>query len=366
MKAVYLDGPGTLAERTAPEPSPGPGEALLRVHTMGICGSDIEYYLHGRIGSFVPVGPLVLGHELAGEVVAVNTDAMPATAGAATAAGPTTPGTGGFGVGVGARVAIDPSIPCRVCEYCRSGRHNLCTSLRFVGTAATVPHINGGLAEYVTVPVRNCYLIPEELSWGEGTCLEPLSVAVHAVLRPGSIAGSRVLVSGGGTIGQFVALTARAFGAAVVAVSDLQPFRREFAVEQGADYGLDPADPDGMAQVSRETGGFDLILEASGAPPAVRANLELVNRGGTIVQIGSIAQSVDLPANLIMSKELRYIGSFRYGDVYPVSMNLLGTRRVDVRPLISATYPLALAKTAFDLAAERGNAIKVQVVHGGV
>ena len=358
MKAVYLDAAKHLVERESQNPTPGPGEVLLRVSTVGICGSDIEYYLHGRIGAFVPVAPLVLGHELAGEVVEMGPGTDPASR------SESAPGTGGHGVVLGSRVAIDPSIPCRVCEFCRAGRHNLCTNLRFVGTAATVPHINGGFAEYVTVPVENCFVIQDHLSWGEGTCLEPLAVAVHGVLRPGTIAGANVLVSGGGTIGQFIALTARALGAASVAVSDLQKFRRSFALDQGADYGVDPMNPDDVASVQAQTGGFDLIFEASGAPAAVRANLELVKRGGTIVQIGSIPTTVDLPANLIMSKELRYIGSFRYGDVYPLTMNLLSSRRVDVRPLISATFPLSDTTRAFELAAERGNAIKVQVAHG--
>ena len=362
MQAIYLDKARTLNERETDNPTAGPGEALIRVHTMGICGSDIEYYLHGKIGAFVPVAPLVLGHEFAGEVIAIGPPVTSPVTGETVSTKPT-PGTGGYGVEVGARVAIDPSIPCRVCEYCRSGRHNLCTNLRFVGTAATVPHINGGLAEYVTVPVANCYLVSEHLSWGEGACLEPLSVAVHAVLRPGTITGAKVLVTGGGTIGQFAALTARGMGASVVAVSDLQKCRLDFALEQGADYGIDPRNTDEMARIQEQTGGFDLIFEASGAPAAVRDNLELVKRGGTIVQIGSIGSEVELPANLIMAKELRYMGSFRYGDIYPLSMDLLTSRRVDVRPLISATFPRAESSAAFELAAERANAIKVQISH---
>lgn len=362
MRAIYLDGAKSLTEREAERPAPGPGEALIRVHTVGICGSDIEYFLHGKIGAFVPVAPLVLGHELAGEVVALGSDPISPVTGEPVQRRPL-PGSGGYGVQIGSRVAIDPSIPCRVCEYCRAGRHNLCTDLRFVGTAATVPHINGGLAEFVTVPVANCHIVPDHLSWGEGACLEPLSVAVHAVLRPGTVAGARVLVTGGGTIGQFVALTARAMGASVVAVSDPQESRFKLALELGADHGIDPRNADEMERVRSETGGFDVILEASGVPQAVRANLELVSRGGTIVQIGSIGTEVQLPANLIMSKELSYLGSFRYAEIYPISMNLLESRRVDVRPLISATYPLSETRTAFDLASKRSNAIKVQISH---
>lgn len=343
MKAVYLDGAKNLIHDTASMPEPGPGEVRIRVHTMGICGSDIEYYLHNRIGSFVPQGPLVLGHELSGEVVEL--------------------GPGVQAPEIGTRVTIDPSLPCRNCEYCRAGRHNLCNAMRFVGTAATIPHIPGGLAEFVSIPATNCYPVADHLSWGEGACLEPLAVAVHAVLRPTRIAGARVLISGGGTIGQFVALAARAFGAAIVAVSDLQESRRAFAVEQGADMGLDPTKHDEMAAAKLATGGFDTIFEASGAGPAVRSNLEIVNKGGTIVQIGSINGDVEIPANLIMSKELCFMGSFRYGDIYPVAMNLLSTRRVDVRPLISKTYPVSQVSEAFELASQRSNTIKVQVEH---
>ncbi len=341
MKAYYLDGIETLALREGKRPSPGQGEVVLRVNTMGICGSDIEYYLHNRVGSFVPRGPLVLGHELAGEVIEHG-------------AGVTDPA-------IGARVAIDPSMPCRRCRFCRVGRHNLCDSMRFIGTAATFPHISGGLGEYVAVPAENCYVVPDHLSWGEAACLEPLAVAVHGCLRPGSLAGANVLVTGGGTIGQFVALVARALGAGTLAVSDPQPFRRDFAVEQGADVGVDPGDAAAMERARNEAGGFDVVFEASGAPPAVRANLELVNKGGTIVQIGSIPAPVELPANLIMAKELRVMGSFRYGEVYGTAMNLLATRRTDVRPLISATYPFEKTSEAFKLAADRGETVKVQV-----
>ena len=352
MKAWFLEGIETLALKDSDAPKPGPGEVLLKVHTMGICGSDIEYYLHNRVGSFVPRGPLVLGHELAGEVVEHG---PPDDRGPQVAPPP-----------VGSRVAIDPSMPCRVCRYCRAGRHNLCERMRFIGTAATFPHISGGLGEYVAVRAGNCYPVPEHLSWGEATCLEPLAVAVHSVLRPGTIAGAKVLISGGGTIGQFIALVARALGAAVVAVSDLQPFRREFAVEHGADHGIDPTDPASMDAAKTAAGGFDLIFEASGAPPAVRANLELVDRGGTIVQVGSIAAPLELPANLIMSKELTVLGSFRYGEVYPLAMNLLASRRADVRPLVSSTFAFGETPAAFKLASARGETVKVQVaVTGG-
>ncbi len=341
MRAVFLEGPRTLVERETDVPPVGAEDVLIKVHSMGICGSDIEYYMHNKCGAFVPRNPLVLGHELSGEVVE-------------TGASVTT-------ISPGTRVSIDPSIPCRICRYCRCGRHNLCENLRFIGTAATYPHISGGLGEFVAIPATNCQIIPDDVSFSDATCLEPLSVAVHAALRPARIAGEKVLVTGGGTIGQFVALVCRAFGASVVAVSDIQAFRRNFAVEQGADFGVNPTDAQDLARVQDTTGGFDLIFEASGAPAAIKQNLELVNKGGTIVQIGTANGPVELPANLIMSKELSVLGSFRYGDIYPISMGLLASKRVNVTPLVSSTFSLTEAAKAFELAAERGDAIKIQV-----
>lgn len=341
MRAIFLEGPRTLVERETDTPAVGTGDVLIKVHSMGICGSDIEYYMHNKCGSFVPRNPLVLGHELSGVVVEAGASVT--------------------NISVGTRVSIDPSMPCRVCRYCRAGRHNLCENLRFVGTAATYPHISGGLGEFVAIACENCHVIPEGVSWEDATCLEPLSVAVHAALRPARIAGENVLITGGGTIGQFVALACRAFGAATVAVSDIQGFRRDFAVEQGADFGIDPMDADDITRAQHATGGFGLIFDASGAPAAVKQNLELVNKGGSIVQIGTINGAVELPANLIMSKELSVIGSFRYGDIYPIAMNLLASKRVNVTPLVSSTFPFTEATAAFEQAAERGNAIKIQV-----
>lgn len=170
-----------------------------------------------------------------------------------------------------------------------------------------------------------------------------------------------MLITGGGTIGQFAALTARALGSAMVAVSDLQEYRRSFALEQGAHLAFDPADPDDVARARDQAGGFDVIFEASGAPAAVSANLELVERGGTIVQIGSIQSDVTMPANLIMAKELTVLGSFRYGEVYETAMSLLASRRVDVRPLISRTFSYDQTPDAFALAARREDTVKVQV-----
>lgn len=343
MDAYFLDAAETLTRRTAKSPEIAEGEVLLQVNTTGICGSDIEYYLHYRVGDFIPREPLVLGHELAGEVVEH--------------------GPGVTAPAIGTAVAIDPSIPCRRCRYCRRGRHNLCTEMRFIGTAATYPHISGGFGEYVAVPAENCIAVPETVSWRQAACLEPLAVAVHAALRPERPAGSSVLVAGGGTIGQLIALVARAFGATSVTLSDIEEHRRRQAVENGADRAVNPLNDGELEEAQEQCGGFDLLFEASGAAAAVSQLLYAAPRGATVVQVGSIAGEITLPANRVMSKELTVLGSFRYGDVFPLAMELIASGKVDVSPLVTASYPFDRTPEAFAAAAARGEQIKVQVDH---
>jgi L-idonate 5-dehydrogenase len=172
-----------------------------------------------------------------------------------------------------------------------------------------------------------------------------------------------VLVTGGGPIGLLVAITARAFGAAPVVVSDLVAGRREIALKVGADFALDPAAKDLQSQVQEIAGdGFDVVFEASGAPPALRQAFDLVRPGGTIVQIGTLGtQDIPLPANLVMNREIEFTGSFRYGNVFVEAIRLVSSERVDLRPLISGTLPLQSAARAMIQAADKAQALKVQI-----
>jgi L-idonate 5-dehydrogenase len=340
--AYFLEGPKILARREIRLPDIPAGWALIKVHRVGICGSDIEYYSHSKCGVFVPRQPFVLGHEFSGEVVRV--------------------GKGVQSLPVGSRVTVDPSIPCRSCHYCTSGRYNLCTNMRVIGSASGYPHLNGAFSQYVAVPAENCHKFSEQLSFAEAAFLEPLSVAVYAALRPRLIAGQNILITGAGTIGQLLNLVLRDFGAGRITVSDLQSGRRQVALEGGADYAIDPKAEDIQDNVSRIAAeGFDLIFEASGAAPALDDSLRMIRRGGTIVQIGTLPDEVTLPANKIMTKELTVLGSFRYAHVFSMALNLLEQRRIDVRPLISETFTFEKVPEAFERGAERGDSIKLQV-----
>lgn len=330
-----------VEERMRPEP--GPGMALLRVRRVGICGSDMHYFDHGRCGGFVPTAPFILGHEVAGEVVET--------------------GEGVTSLVRGMRVTVNPARACGRCDYCRAGRANLCGHTVMLGSASTTPPTDGALAEYMAVRADQCHLLPESLDDGEGAMIEPLAVALHAIKQAGVVAGKRVLVTGGGPIGLLVAMTARAFGAVPVVLSDVLENRRISAQLLAADAVLDPASPL-LAVTARElvADGFDFVFEASGAPPALRQAFTLVRRGGTIVQIGTIGvEEVSLPANQIMAREIRLVGSFRYGDVFDEAIRLVAARRIDLRPLISAVLPLAQAEAAMARALARDGTMKVQI-----
>ncbi len=342
MQAYLLHGMRDLRAARLDVPRPGPRQVIVRVRRAGICGSDVHYFLHGRAGRFVPRRPLVLGHEFAGEVVELGDGAPPQL--------------------LGARVAVDPSMPCGTCDHCRSGRYNLCLDMRFFGSASCDPHIDGGFAEFVAVPAGNCHVLPGNLGWGEAALIEPLSVALHAALRSGGVSGRSVLVTGGGAIGLLLTMTARAFGARQVVLSDPLPFARGRALELGADLAIDPSDAAFAGRaVEASDGGFEIAFEAAGAPAALGQALAAVRRGGTIVQVGTLPDEVTLPLNEVMARELTLFGSFRFANVFGMVLDLVAGRRIDAGRVISAVYPLGEMPAAMARAVGKDEAIKVQV-----
>jgi L-idonate 5-dehydrogenase len=342
MKAFLLHGERDLRAHDIDLPAVPAGHVLLRVKRAGICGSDMHYYAHGKIGSFVPKRPFVLGHEFAGEVVSAGDGVGPAL--------------------IGQRVTVDPSIPCGDCKHCNSGRYNLCRNMRFYGSASCDPHIDGGFAEYTVAPAKNCFIVPDSLGWGEAAMIEPLSVVVHAARRAGDITGCRVLVTGGGAIGQLMALVARAIGASQVVMSDIATYPRDLALRLGADAALDAKDADFEQQATALTnGGFDFVFEASGSPYALAQAIAAADRGATIVQVGTLPTPVTAPLNSIMAKELNFLGSFRFANVFATALDLAVTKKVNLTALISAVLPLSDMQKAMDLAVGKNEVVKVQI-----
>lgn len=343
MTAAVLHSAKTIKVEAQPKPELKPGMVLLRVRRAGICGSDLHYFEHGYCAAFVPTRPFVLGHEFTADVADVA--------------------DGVTNVKPGTRVTVNPARSCGFCEYCKAGRPNLCRKIIMLGSASTKPPTDGAFAEFVTVRADQCHELPATMDDGLGAMMEPFAVALQAVKRAGNISGKRVLVAGGGPIGLLVAMTARTFGAAPVALSDIVAARRDMAQKLGADIALDPSAKNLAEQVREITGdGFDIIFEASGARPALRQAFDLVRPGGTIVQIGTIGtEDVPLPANLLMNREINFIGSMRYGDVFDEAIRLVATKRIDLRPLITGVLPLAQAGEAMRQAGDKAQALKVQI-----
>jgi L-idonate 5-dehydrogenase len=317
----------------------GPHDVRLRLGAGGICGSDLHYWQHGRAGAFVIREPLVPGHEASGVVQTVGSEVTR--------------------VRPGDRVAIDPSHPCGACDRCREGRLNLCRRMFFVGSASVYPHAQGLFAQAFVMGERQLTPVTEpDVSLGEIACAEPLSVGLHAVQRAGSVLGKRVLVTGGGTIGCMCVIAARLAGAAEVVVADIADRSLAMARQVGADAGV-RSDQDAASLYDL----FDVAIEAAGASAALATCLAAVDRGGRIVQVGTLPEELPFPANRVMVRELDYVGAFRANGEFDLAVQAIRTRRADVRPLISAQLPLARAQEAFTLAADRSRSTKVQLVY---
>lgn len=343
MKAALLHGAKDIRLEERPRPDLAPGLVRLRCRRAGICGSDLHYYEHGYCGSFVPDRPFILGHELCAEVADVA-DGVEA-------------------IKIGQKVTVNPARFCGFCEYCRGGRPNLCRKIVMLGSASTTPPTDGTFAEYVTVRRDQCHVLPSGMDTGVAAMIEPFAVALHAVKRVGNISGKRVLVTGAGTIGILITMTARAFGAIPVAVSDPIATRRERSLELGADAAFDPISRDLRDKTWELTdGGFDVIFEASGAELALSLAFNLVRPGGTIVQVGTLGPgNIPVPVNQLMTREIDFIGSMRYEDVFEEAIRLAASGRVDLNSLISDVLPLAESVQALHRAADKSHSLKVQI-----
>jgi L-iditol 2-dehydrogenase len=346
MIAAFLEGPKHVELKRVPVPEPKADQILVRAKSIGVCGSDVHYYQHGRMGPFAPTEPLVLGHESAGEVVEC--------------------GAAVHGFSVGDRVALEPGIPCGSCEQCKRGHYNLCPSVYFMGSA---PNQHGAFREYVAWDPRMAYHLPADVSFEEGALLEPLAAASYAVRLGGVAPGQTVAVFGCGPIGLLIARMARVAGAARILVSDVEPARLEKAGGFGATAVYDTRTADFPAEVHAATAGegADVVFEAAGVPRCHQMSLDAAARGGTVVFVGWLADG-DLSLNLhaIGTKELTVRGMFRYRNVYPEAIRLVSSGRVDLKPLITGRYPLSRVVDALEEAlARKPGTLKIMIDAGG-
>ncbi|RDI63923.1 zinc-dependent alcohol dehydrogenase family protein [Nocardia pseudobrasiliensis] len=332
MRALVIDKPGRFSVESVPDPSPGPAEAVVRVGAVGICGTDV----HIVEGEFPPTPyPIVPGHEFAGEVVAVGREAA--------------------GVRVGDRVAVDPSLFCGRCHYCAIGRGNLCDNWGAIGDT-----VDGAMAEYVAVPAANCHRLPGHVSAAHGALVEPLSCAVHGFdVLPRQL-GSHYLIYGAGTMGLLMLQLATAAGAASVSVIDLNAGRLEVARILGADAASTSAD-----DLDRPE-GWEIVIDCTGAIPAIEDGLARVRRGGTFQQFG-VAAAQDRAAVSpfrIYNDEITIVGSMAVLHSFGRAVDLLGEGVVDADTMITHDFAL----TEFDEALRTfrsGSGRKIQILPAG-
>jgi L-iditol 2-dehydrogenase len=335
MRASRLHGIRDLRLEELPRPIPGPGDVLLEVLCVGVCGSDVHYYLHGRIGSQVVTEPIMMGHEFSARVAAL--------------------GTGVAGLVVGQLVAVDPGISCGACEPCLQGHPNLCPNVLFCGT----PPVDGVFAEYVVMPAANCYPLPGEIGPVEGAMLEPLGIALHSVDLAHLKAGQTVAVLGAGPIGLLIGAVARAAGAAEIYMTEPLAYRRQFALDYVADAALDPtvSDPlagDVVAQILHLTGGrgVDVAFEAAGAPETPQQAAALTRIGGKVIVVGIAPdEHLTFQADTLRHKGLTVKLVRRMRHTYPRAIRLVQAGLVDLSSLASHLFPLERIVEAFEMVA---------------
>ncbi|MFE9609219.1 L-idonate 5-dehydrogenase [Streptomyces sp. NPDC006012] len=335
MFGCVLHGRGDLRVEELPVPLPGPGQALVAVRYGGVCGSDLHYWQHGGVGDFRLREPLVPGHEVVGTVTGY--------------------GAGASGPAPGTAVAVHPATPCGACPECAAGRRTVCRDVRYLGSAARFPHVQGAFAGRVAVPARQLRALPTGLEPRRAALAEPLSVALHAVRRAGAVTGRHVLVTGAGPIGCLVVAAARAAGAARVTATDLLTEALRYAAAAGADSVVRAGDPGGTGWPDE----VDVAVEASGTAAGLDTCLRLVRRAGTVVQLGMLPPGPSpFAGNLVVSREIELLGSFRFDAEFDAALDLLAAEPA-LDGLISAVVPVAEAERAFALAADRARSCKV-------
>jgi L-iditol 2-dehydrogenase len=325
LKALLLSDYGKLTIADMPMPVVGDEDVLVRVHACGICGSDVRGY-DGSSGRRVP--PLIMGHEAAGVIHAVGK------------------GVEADDLAPGARVTFDSTVSCGRCEYCRRGETNLCDGRMVVGVSCADYRRDGAFAEYVAVPARIVYRLPDAMPFEHAAVIEALSVAVHAVERKRPAPADAVLVVGCGMIGLLVIQVLRHQGCDLVIGMDTDEHRRALASRLGATDVLDAGDRD----VARLTRGrlADHTFEAVGRTDSVRDAIRCTRKGGTVTLIGNLVPHVDLPLQDVVTRELSLLGSCASSGEYPATIALMASGAVDVAPLISATAPLEAGPAWFE------------------
>jgi L-iditol 2-dehydrogenase len=324
-----LNAATSLEVLDRPVPVTGPRDVLVQVQAVGICGSDVHYYEHGRIGEYVVDQPMIIGHEAAGVIVAVGEKVDDRS--------------------VGQRVALEPGVPCRRCGQCLAGRYNLCPDVVFFAT----PPVDGAISQLVAIDASFAHVVPAGLSHEQAAMAEPVSVGVWAVRKAQIDPGDRVLVTGAGPIGLLAAQVARAFGGVGVTVTDLSEFRLSVARQLGlaAHPASDPL-----------TQEYDVLLECSGVQPALTTGMSAVARAGRVVLVGMGADTININVPLLQGREITLTGTFRYANTYPLALRLIAAGGVQVDEIITHRFGIDDTEQALTIARRDPNSLKAIVL----
>jgi L-iditol 2-dehydrogenase len=328
-RAVYLTALQQMEFRDIPVPEIKDDEVLVKMEAVGICGSDIHYYSHGRIGDFIVNFPFILGHECAGTVVKTGPAVRNLVA--------------------GDRVALEPGIPCGHCEFCLGGRYNLCPDVQFLAT----PPFDGCLMNYIAYKSAFAFKLPPHVSAVEGALIEPLAIGINAALTGGVKLSDSVVIFGSGCIGLVSLLAAKAAGAAQVIVVDILDNRLATAARLGADLTVNARREDAVAIIKEQTmgRGANVVIDCAGTNTTLTQTVLVAKAGGTIVWVGLAADQINgLQLVPISTKELTITSIFRYKNLYPTTIKAVAEGMIDIRGIISDTYkfsdtPRAYAET---------------------
>ncbi|MGB8450771.1 MAG: NAD(P)-dependent alcohol dehydrogenase [Anaerocolumna sp.] len=326
-KAIFMHGTNDMVWKEIDMPVVQDKDVLVKVDIVGICGSDVHYYQHGRIGDFVVNGDFILGHECAGEIVEVGKDVK--------------------NLKVGDRVALEPGKTCGKCEFCKSGQYNLCPDVEFFAT----PPYHGVFANYVAHPEDMCFKLPENVSNLEGALVEPLAVGLHATGKGNVKLGDTVVIFGTGCIGLVTLLSAKARGAAKIIVVDVLANRLETAKRLGATHVINAREENVLTKIDEITDGqgAHVVIDTAGAEITVKQTADVVKSGGTIVLVGMTPKDeIEFNFMKLMGKEGELKTIFRYRNLYPVAINAIASGAINVKDIVSHEFDFEQTKEAFD------------------
>jgi len=348
MKAFQIHGKEKGQLITKELSSLDSNKVRVFIRSVGICGSDLHYYFSGACGDFVIKAPFTCGHEASGQIGQYGGECLKQ-------------------LNKNTRVAINPSHSCGVCDACLEGNSHLCESLSFLGSASTWPHSDGFMQGSIDVYPEQCFPLQDHISFEEGACAEPLSVAVHAVEKVNSLANKHVCVFGAGAIGLLLAHVAKFYGARSVTVVDIQNNPLSIANKMGVDHVVNILEQKNkLGELVTKFNGFDAVFEATGSQPGLENAIQCVKKSGYIIQVGTLPeQIVTKSLRFIMNKEIQYIGSMRFTNKnFSDAVEMINSGMINVKWILSSSHPIEEASQAFHKAKDKSVSCKVQVLLG--